>query len=153
MKHLVLKGLAAAAGLALAAVGSPASASYLVHLNSSQMDGTYHAVINYDDNVLGLHIHEEALSNGVTFNVTNLPGPAGGTGTFGSYFAQYKAVTGPGARVFTLSDTTSGLDTERVHQGFVVGWPAVPEPATWAMMIMGFMGTGVALRRRKAALA
>jgi len=24
----------------------------------------------------------------------------------------------------------------------------VPEPATWAMMIMGFMGVGAAVRRR-----
>ena len=30
---------------------------------------------------------------------------------------------------------------------------AVPEPATWAMMILGFGGAGVALRRRRAALA
>lgn len=27
---------------------------------------------------------------------------------------------------------------------------AVPEPATWALLIMGFMGSGVALRRRRA---
>ena len=30
---------------------------------------------------------------------------------------------------------------------------AVPEPATWAMMLMGFGGLGAALRRRRAALA
>ncbi|WP_205854204.1 PEPxxWA-CTERM sorting domain-containing protein [Phenylobacterium kunshanense] len=30
---------------------------------------------------------------------------------------------------------------------------AVPEPATWAMMIMGFMGTGVAIRRRRQGFA
>lgn len=30
---------------------------------------------------------------------------------------------------------------------------AVPEPATWAMMITGFMGLGLAARRRRAALA
>jgi len=32
-----------------------------------------------------------------------------------------------------------------------VSLSAVPEPATWAMMIMGFMGVGVAARRRRAA--
>lgn len=32
------------------------------------------------------------------------------------------------------------------------GPPGVPEPATWAMMIMGFGAAGVALRRRKPAL-
>jgi hypothetical protein len=35
----------------------------------------------------------------------------------------------------------------------IVDVPAgVPEPATWAMMIMGFVGTGAMVRRRKAAL-
>jgi hypothetical protein len=27
--------------------------------------------------------------------------------------------------------------------------PAVPEPATWAMMLMGFGATGVAMRRSR----
>ena len=30
---------------------------------------------------------------------------------------------------------------------------AVPEPATWAMMIIGFGGAGVAIRRRRYAAA
>ena len=30
---------------------------------------------------------------------------------------------------------------------------AVPEPATWALMILGFGGAGIALRRRRVALA
>jgi hypothetical protein len=29
----------------------------------------------------------------------------------------------------------------------------VPEPATWALMVGGFLGAGSALRRRKAAFA
>jgi len=29
----------------------------------------------------------------------------------------------------------------------------IPEPATWAMMITGFFGVGVALRRRKPSVA
>lgn len=35
----------------------------------------------------------------------------------------------------------------------VVGGPAVPEPATWALMITGFGLAGVALRRRRSAIA
>src|SRR5437868_1704203 len=31
----------------------------------------------------------------------------------------------------------------------IPGTPAVPEPATWAMMLMGFAGIGVAMRRRR----
>ena len=30
---------------------------------------------------------------------------------------------------------------------------SVPEPATWAMMLLGFLGMGIALRRRRAAVA
>lgn len=30
---------------------------------------------------------------------------------------------------------------------------SVPEPATWAMMLLGFLGMGVALRRRRTAVA
>lgn len=30
--------------------------------------------------------------------------------------------------------------------------PAVPEPATWAMMLLGFAASGIALRRRRAAM-
>jgi len=78
MTKFALKGLAVAAGLSMAALATPASAAYLLHLNGSSMDTTYHAVINYDDNARNLHIHEEAYSNGVTFNVTNITGPAAG---------------------------------------------------------------------------
>jgi choice-of-anchor A domain-containing protein len=38
-------------------------------------------------------------------------------------------------------------------QGGGLGGGAVPEPATWAMMILGFGAIGAVLRRRKAALA
>jgi hypothetical protein len=33
------------------------------------------------------------------------------------------------------------------------GMPAVPEPATWAMMLFGFGAVGVSMRRRRTALA
>ena len=34
-----------------------------------------------------------------------------------------------------------------------IGFNAVPEPATWAMMLLGFLGMGAALRRRRASAA
>lgn len=43
--------------------------------------------------------------------------------------------------------------SDGVHQSFGIGWPidAVPEPATWLMMIMGFGSVGAVLRRRRQA--
>ena len=35
----------------------------------------------------------------------------------------------------------------------VGGGPGVPEPATWAMMILGLGGVGATLRRRRSAMA
>jgi hypothetical protein len=46
-------------------------------------------------------------------------------------------------------DTITGDDN---HDDFIVRVdvaPAVPEPASWAMMLTGFAAAGVALRRRR----
>jgi choice-of-anchor C domain-containing protein len=43
------------------------------------------------------------------------------------------------------------LDNVSVAEG--VGGPAVPEPATWALMILGFAAVGVSLRSRRRILA
>jgi hypothetical protein len=254
MNYGALKGLAAAAGLALAMAATPASAAFLVNLNSSAMDGTYRAVLNY-----GSITNTQVLSNGTTFNVTNIDGPepgdtydlfafcidifhrltlgtlndiyvstadedpqppvtdgsgvtlslaqtnhittlaniglllnrdhpgaetslqtaaiqaaiweiehpgsvtlvnpnahaAGGTTTYAQYYNSYLNLNGSGADFFTLTDSTAGGD-RTINQGFVVGLPGgggggqavVPEPATWALMLSGFFGAGLMIRRR-----
>jgi hypothetical protein len=67
-----------------------------------------------------------------------------------------------GSIAFTLSDVDAGDNyydfTQGVNGGLIntgtgpVVAPGVPEPATWALMIGGFGLTGLAMRRRKAAL-
>lgn len=47
--------------------------------------------------------------------------------------------------IVTLTDG-KGVSNAQI---FATGAPAVPEPATWAMMLMGFGATGVAMRRRR----
>lgn len=71
------------------------------------------------------------LANGFLANVTN--------GTW----------TGSPDQLMTLIDPTGGSQ----NQVFLAsaGMPgAVPEPATWAMMVLGFGAVGMAMRRRRA---
>lgn len=53
----------------------------------------------------------------------------------------------PGTYLWTWG-TGASADSLTVHIG-----DAVPEPATWAMMLVGFGATGVAMRRRRRNLA
>jgi hypothetical protein len=257
--NCTLKGVACAAGLALATMASPASAAFLINLNHSSADTTYRALLNY-----GSISNTQVISNGLTFNITNLGGPdvgdnydlfafcidifhhmtlgalndtyvstfgdepnpplldgsgatlnltqtnyittladigfrlnrdspgaetslktaaiqaaiweiehpgsvtlvnpnahaVGGTTTYAQYYNAYLNLNGSGARVFTLTDSSVGGDTT-VNQGFVVGWPPgggggqglVPEPATWALMLTGFFGAGLMIRRRRVVTA
>lgn len=82
---------------------------------------------------------------------------AGGE-TYQQYFnaystGDYTSLATPTDRVFTISDTA----TDPSHQSFAVGWPIpVPEPASWALMITGFVGVGSLVRnqrKRQAAVA
>jgi hypothetical protein len=65
----------------------------------------------------------------------------------------------PGAFAFFLAGMNSGsaylnLHTAAFPAGEIRGnFAAIPEPGTWALMITGFGLTGVAIRRRRAALA
>ncbi len=71
---------------------------------------------------------------------------AGGTSAINSYISSYVAMAPSlhGNAYVLLSD-------DGKSQGFVIG---VPEPATWAMMILGFGAVGMMLRsRRRAVLA
>jgi PEP-CTERM motif len=72
------------------------------------------------------------------YNGISNAGPIAGTGTFTSVLA-----TNAGALNWTA--TPAGILTFRAVVG---NTPAVPEPASWAMMIAGFGMAGVALRRR-----
>jgi len=52
-------------------------------------------------------------------------------------------------------DTSTGLPADNVLLAEVSGVAAVPEPGTWAMMLLGFVGLGFAFRqsRRKVSFA
>lgn len=79
-------------------------------------------------------------ANGLGFPVTN------GDQSFSSY-VQF-AAQAPGERitsvVFSNNPTTDAFEVANFRVG-----SAVPEPATWALMILGFGAVGAAMRRRQ----
>jgi hypothetical protein len=64
---------------------------------------------------------------------------------------------GGDGNLFLDADQNNGLTNSRfsaypydINQGLVTGFnAAVPEPATWAMMLLGFAGIGAVMRRRR----
>lgn len=90
--------------------------------------------------IIGVH-----YGNGV-----GSPGrPTNDTRGDGNDTAFYLFNAGAGLDTFTL-----GFNAASTVTLFQTGTPGVPEPSTWAMMLMGFGAAGVALRRsrRKKAL-
>lgn len=67
----------------------------------------------------------------------------------GSNFLTIVGTSGEDIASVSLSDTTGFSELTSVRAAFL---PAVPEPASWAMMLLGFAVIGLAMRRtRKAA--
>jgi hypothetical protein len=91
---------------------------------------------------------EDQLSFGQTlFGLTiigahfgNVAGPAGNVSVFWLFDFGTE-----GADFITL-DNTQGFSNAVLY---TTGTPAVPEPATWAMMLLGFGAAGTAIRRNR----
>jgi hypothetical protein len=56
-------------------------------------------------------------------------------------------------RSVNIANTCTGQDPACAFNREVLAAPGVPEPANWALMILGFGGAGAMLRRRRAAAA
>ena len=90
-----------------------------------------------------------------TIDIT-LTAVGGGTSTFsvvnptGSNIFNIIAGAGEAYTTASFSTTGGGFDTFKQLR-LVLGSPttAVPEPATWAMMLLGFGGIGMAMRRSR----
>ena len=89
-------------------------------------------------------------------------GPGGLTGTFdlsgfnieyfavkyGDSFTLFEYLGSDGTGAWDISFQQNGMS----HIAFFGSPNEVPEPATWAMMLMGFGATGFAIRRRRSGL-
>ena len=72
----------------------------------------------------------------------NVDGPAGNTSVFWLFDFGTTGVTG------VQLDNTQGFSNAALYTTGTPP-PGVPEPATWAMMLMGFGAAGFAIRRRR----
>jgi hypothetical protein len=132
-----------------------------------------------DVNSNGASTSSNLTSNGTATLSDGLSGNVNGWGTFNHTINQSDGFTDRSSTIsFTLTNTTGtwALDsdvlaanasgytvaahvgyctdnpcTAFVSTGFVTngGTPGIPEPATWAMMILGFGGVGALMRRRR----
>jgi hypothetical protein len=126
-------------------LATPASSNFLGF--GSDSNGTYE---NYLAGTIGGQLFgtqkiladgTPADNDGLVFNVTDSNGPADNT-VFNLWFNGGTSYQGA---------LFSG-EAQPVEFGSVTSIAAVPEPSTWAMMILGFAGVGfMAYRRRKGA--
>ncbi len=92
-----------------------------------------------------------------TLNLPLTPNGSNIPGCFGSNFCPYSPIGvafGGIARSVDFGGSQNQVAFANITIGSITpGNGGIPEPATWAMMIIGFTGVGAALRRRRLALA
>jgi hypothetical protein len=144
------------------AAGDPAATggNQFVELDSNSNSSMYYTIGStgtYDLSFLfsprpGVGAASNIISVYLDATLLNPPGsltggPLSGT-DWNSYGAHFSAAAGQ-KLIFAAEGTSESLG------GYVdnITLTAVPEPATWAMMIAGFGMAGMAIRRRRTALA
>jgi hypothetical protein len=80
-------------------------------------------------------------AGGSILNTTTANISANGQNFFGAFGEAFTGVT--------ISSTASLSDVRQVRLGGIQTAAAVPEPATWALMLMGFGAVGYSMRRRR----
>jgi hypothetical protein len=170
-KRLGLVGAAAIATMA----GTPASAAqYLFNFSGTGFFGgtlTGNGTITTNDQsfVNQLNGYTAQTITGITgtFNGSQITGLANVTGSnnlfylTGPFFVDgnglgFSTASGVSANLFVTNDTSyrvntmgAGLLTGLVTASATQVTAAVPEPATWAMMLLGFGAIGVSVRRKR----
>ena len=122
-------------------------------INVSSLDGTQSVTAQWS-----------GVANDITASQLGLTGyqadPGNeGSGTYNDWMftapiqlgnGTYNFFTGPGCCVDTMTSpiplTVTGITS--VNDG-LIGTGAVPEPGTWAMLLLGFFGVGLAMRSKR----
>ncbi len=99
----------------------------------------------------------QSSDTGITFTSGSLTGPGGpftlSPGTIGGFSVLTLGPVSLGVGTFALSFAGSNPVSGGSFTGNVTMRPAVPEPATWGMMLLGFGAMGLVIRRRQPVLA
>lgn len=136
------------------AAGDPLSETNLVELdsnNNSAMSQTIDAGVYTLDFFYSARPGIPASSNGIDVllngtSIFNITGD-GGNGT--SWMEQTVNFTAAGPSTLTFA-ATGQSDSYGGYLDNISLSGAVPEPATWSMMLLGFGGIGFAMRRKRA---
>ena len=161
-------GLAAA--MALAAVASPAAAAdYFFGFSGTNLFGGQPLVgsgtLTTDGVTVTRNGRDAQAITGITgtYNGSTITALASVTGSDNYYYLTDKFVSGNGLGFTTAAGTNANLfdsagqyrinTTNPFQSGFVTATSsavaAVPEPASWAMLILGMGAVGFAMRRRQ----
>ncbi len=96
----------------------------------------------------GLNVQVGSLN----LNLTPRNTPSGGSTPWASVTANFTATGANQTLSFLANGTPSGLPPVALLDNVSVRG-AVPEPSTWAMMLMGFGGVGFSMRKRRRSVA
>ena len=89
---------------------------------------------------------------GDVFNTVTLANPSGGFSGWKTVTTNFKATSTSQLLTFLSIGSPAGLPPIAVLDGVSLH-SGVPEPATWAMLLVGFGGLGAMIRRRRATTA
>lgn len=143
------------AGTPIVQNGPPITVSSTV---ASTPSGTFDAWFEFTNDAAGLYnIVVSSSTTGEIINYIKLQTSGGGTtldeilGSSGTLNFDNVSL---GSGTYRLAFGGSGAANAAATGNFTFYVQAVPEPATWALMLLGFAGVGVAMRfRRRPALA
>ena len=123
--------------------GGSATFNFLAPVSAFQFD--WGSIDSYNTLSFFSSLGGDVVIPGSDFTNTPANGNQVAAGTNGLF-----TVTGAAGEVFTSVTFASSQNSFEVDNLAAVS--AVPEPATWAMMLIGFGAIGVSMRRRRATL-
>ena len=116
--------------------------------------------IGFADPIFGFGVDYDLSRGGVTSGLNVSVGFVDGTTqtlnaiTMAKAAGFYGFTSDLGVRSVTFSSGPGeSFDLDNLRFGSALAIAGVPEPASWALMILGFGGAGMAIRRRRAILA